>query len=193
MLELIKVVVIFGISFFLASFFLSCWIPNKWLFQYRFWFFGMMTGLLFSMIYLITTHANDICQVCIDTVSSLLVGSLLLGGVLRWYFLDVEENTPYPKYYEENEIVSDTAKLICDSSIQSGRIVLTEKRLTFLSKSRGRAQFDFYLSDPNFKIDVVCRFGIPWRLKVFNNDICIDVKFPGFWKKQILNVLYKSA
>ena len=69
-----------------------------------------------------------------------------------------------------------------------GCLILTNRRVSFIVKNRGNNQYDFFLVNPVASIKIIYSVGIPLYIKIPHEDICIKVKFPFFWRKQIMNL-----
>ena len=187
--EIIKIFVFSSFSIILGLVLLGYSIPSLWLFRNRFWLIGLFVGIsIFSMKINFEDHFQTAIS-SVDGLLSLFCAIMIVGTFTKFYFREVQKNTPLLRYSTENEIVSDTAKLRINKHALTGRVVLTQRRLSFVSNNRGRSQFDFFFADPNFEIKLIKRFGIPYKLKFTQQDISLKVKFPRFWVKEIRNIL----
>ncbi len=187
--EIIKLFVFSSFSIILALVLLGYSIPSLWLFRNRFWLISIFIGLSIFSIKLDFGELFQATRLFEDGFLSIFWGILIFGSSYMWYFREVQKNTPLLRYSTENEIVSDTGKLRINKHALTGRVVLTPRRLSFVSNNRGRSQFDFFFADPNFEIILIKRFGIPYKLKFTHQDISLKVKFPRFWVKEIQNIL----
>lgn len=150
---------------------------------YSFLFFGFGFSLICLIILLaITRRLND--DTFLIVLSILGCCAVLLFGY-RSYYSNIETKTVLVKQRDEVEILSDKAKLYSRNYKYSGRLILTNRRVAFVSADSCKSQFDFYLKEENVKIEITRFFGIPRKVKIPNEDIFIEVKFPLFWRNEI--------
>ena len=112
--------------------------------------------------------------------------------MFQLYRAKITLKTPLQLNPKEVEILSDSAQIISHGNKLGGRIILTNKRLSFIANNRGKTQFDFFLINPDAQIKIMYSYGIPSKIKIPNEDIYIKVKFPYWWRKRFLSLTWQS-
>jgi hypothetical protein len=189
MKEIIRLSVVAVFSILFVILIIGYFVPPRWIFKNRFWLHGTLFGFCIFGLNFNFGSLNQAIELMLELGLSLILGNMIFGTISLWYFLQLRSKTPLLRYSDEEEIASDTAQLTTKKLTVSGRMILTPRRLSFICNNRGKAQYDFYFKDPTSEIMVIYRFGVPFKIKIPNQDITLTVEFPHFWKKEIQHMI----
>ena len=162
--------------------------PSQWLFKSRFWFFGSIFGGLIFVQNFDFGDFHHTEEILVFVSGAILIGNTFFGGSYLWYFRELRKNTPLIMRPNEYEIASDIAFVILNKK-KSGRLILTNHRLSFITNDRGRSQYDFFLNELGTTPEIIYRLGIPSRIKLKNEKTSFQVIFPRYWKKQMNKII----
>ena len=87
----------------------------------------------------------------------------------------------------ERQLIKDFAKIIVPNGERfSGRLILTNNKLIFLSHKNEEKLFEKDLGEINPVINTSSFFGIPNGFKIENEpDLIFKIAFPYYWLKRI--------
>lgn len=165
-------------------------IPPIWVYRNVFCSLGLRLLTLFFLLlvkYSLLVGQNDY-----EFIFNIFIFIVVFLVMIQLYRVEIEQKTPLQLKPTEKEIMSDRAQLISHGYKLGGRIILTNKRLSFIANNRGKTQFDFFLLNPDAKIIIKSTLWIPSKIKIPNEDIYIKVKFPYWWRKMFLTLTWKS-
>lgn len=162
---------------------------SEWLFKARHWIVGSFSGLFFFLLNIDFSAPFDFTSVVIKLFSALFFGNLIFGTLTKLAFKNTEDSTPIILYSGvEKEIISDNASINYKGSKKSGRLILTNMRLTFIVENKGKTQWDYFFPSLS-NIEIGYRFGIPNRICIPDCDVEFNIQFSRFWKKSILRAI----
>lgn len=159
------------------------------MFKYRFWFTGLLYGVLMAIGFLSLDMAEGkgidserfmkILLVCIAG------GTILIGLSKKRSYIKLCQKTPLQLNSNEREILSDSAIFLNEDIRIEGRAILTSERLCFIPLEPENPKQEWYLTDFKTPPELTLRFGMPNGIYVHDNETKIYVRYAGLWKKKI--------
>lgn len=194
----ISSIFIFGVmGGIIAVLFSGYTIPTKWIFKYRFWFYGILFGIavfLFSTLTNLTENDSfETFNIIRKLFVGVVVGILVFGSTQYWIYKSIRKNTPFKSAEGEMEILADAARIENEDNTENGRLILTNYRLCFISAKDSKMKFEISFKSSFSDIQISYRLGIPNGIYIDKNATKILIKFPGLWIKEIKKWLPKST
>ncbi len=164
-------------------------IPTKWVFKYRYWFYGLVFAFTFSLITpfkdLLSTEFYSITNSLLVWIFSLFIIVLFMGIFLNWRYRKLVQKTKFELEADEVEILSDSATFDNEDTTKKGRLILTTKRLCFVSDDKENSRFVFNLNDLSSKIEINKQGWYPSGILLPEKETKILLMFPYLWKREI--------
>jgi hypothetical protein len=192
-LLLLVISIFFGLVISIANGF---YIPSKWFFNNRFWLFGAISGIIIFTINKILdidkSMVFDVNMLLASFLISIITGILIVGTFSYQRFRKLKKKTQYTKRALEIEILSDSAVLMNDDDYpKRGRLILTNKRLCFVTENDQQTVTYFEFTKIETDIQLIKRLHVPYKILMQNLKTEIRVAFPSLWKQKIEKTAYK--
>jgi len=163
--------------------------PSVWLFKYRFWLDGFLFGIGLFLFSTFTNKTDNTILEIEDIIRKMLVGTavgiLIFGSAQYWIYKSIKKTTPFQIVEGEVEIIASAATINNEDIAEAGRMILTSKRLCFVSSKNSKLILENSLTDSPQNIQITYRMGIANGIFIPANATNIHVRFSWFWLKQI--------
>ena len=185
-------IIIFGVIGGIAAVLYSGFTTfTKWLFKYRFLIDGILFGIgvhLFSTLTNLTDSGNlDTSFFIRKFFVGAAVGILIFSSIQYWTYKGIKKRTAFKSLDGEAKIIASAATINNEDIAEAGRMILTSKRLCFVSSKNGEIIYEIHLTDSPQNIQITYRMGIPAGIYIPANATNILVRFSCFWLKEIKN------
>lgn len=192
------VIALLGISFLTGILFLlyiGLVNPGKILFKYRFWLFSILFGLFMASINLTTEYLNgeqtNLMKVVMGIVIFIFTSLLITVPIQYWGFKSLRKKTMLDIEEGETEVFTSGATITVEKKNIAGRIILTTKRLCFISSGLDKIRLEYNLMELKSGVELTKTkyLGITSGISLPDKDTKIYLAFCQFWKKEINKVI----
>lgn len=187
-LALIVLIVSVLIAILIKVLFVGLVNPPDWLFRMRFLIMGIGSGIFIGIL-LFTMEAIKDALISHDLLKYILMGAIFGGLFNNSIIFSKSQRLKKRKgvFLLERQLIKDFAKIIVPNGERfSGRLILTNNKLIFLSHKNEDKLFEKDLGEINPVINTYSFLGIPNGFRIENEqDLIIKIAFPYYWLKRI--------
>jgi hypothetical protein len=191
MLPSIEIILAGGIWVILMRLWFGYGIPSRWMFKNRFLLNGLLLGIIFGFFPLILPYNEH--RLCIKHLLILLtgfvIGTLYLFIISKIYYNKLCKETKLEKQEGEAEIMSDQASIKNEDGYIAGRLILTNKRLCFMTKDIDNYSLVISINELTKTPEIVNKYGFFNAFYIQDKEIIIYLKYRRYWIKEIKKLM----
>ena len=168
-------------------FFYEYGILTRWMFRNRFLIDGSLMGLMISSIPITVSYNRyklNIMSLLMTLVTFVII-TVVYFIIYRKSFKNLYEETIFENEEGEKVIMSDQAALINEDVRKGGRLILTNKRLCFLTKKTDNYSFEINLHELTKAPKTVNNIGFFNAFSIQDGKMKIYIKYRRYWIKEI--------
>ena len=171
-----------------TQFFVGYVLPSKLLSRLIFMIYGISFGIMIGLMLFFTTFIKDQTFVGYNMIKMLIIsiplGVITIGSILSLRHRKLKKRTN--GVTDAQDSISDFALYIdSDNNKISGRLLLSDGKLSFYALETGKCLFETPLPDVNPKIKKSKFLYIPIGFSWMNEMNKVNVSFPYYWIKLI--------
>lgn len=156
--------------------------------QYKYIFHSIGLRIIALIAIFMVEFFYPILKFEVNLMLNVVIISLIISTCYQLYNVHLKARTHLLMSLDEEEVVSEMAQIITHGTKLQGRLILTNKRISFVSNDLGKSQYDFFLLNQNANLKINYTVGFPTKIKIPNSDLFIRVKFPFFWRREFMDL-----
>ena len=163
-------------------------LPSKLLFRIGFIIYGITFGIMIGLMLFLTTSIKDQTFVGYHMIKMLIIsiplGVITIGSIISLRYRKLKKRTN--GVTDAQDSISDFALYIdSDNNKVSGRLLLSDGKLSFYDLETGKCLFETALPDGHPIIKKLKFLPIPILFSWMNEMNKVNVSFPYYWIKLI--------
>ena len=163
-------------------------LPSKLIFRLRFIIYGITFGIMIGLMLFLTTSIKDRTFVGYHMIKMLIIniplGVITIGSIISLMYRKLKKRTN--GVTDAQYLTSDIALFIdSDNNKISGRLLMSEGKLSFYDLETGKCLFETALSDIHPIIKKLKFLPITIGFSWMNEMNKVNVSFPYYWIKLI--------